>query len=130
MRRITIRRSKNKPLTFSGTLLGEVSTRHRRERWTELRLYRVERSTIGGDAVELLDSYTPSEGSYVAEQVGRSLIDGEIDRVKAWPCRTKQQVREALGDGPLARELYTQAGFNGAESVGPQAGHEDERTDR
>lgn len=121
MKRYLIRRSRNKPLSFSGTLLAEVSTRHRRERWTELRIYRVERSTVGGEAVELLDSYTPSEGSFVAEQVGRTTVEGEIDRIKAWPCESVRHVREALGEGLLARELYMQAGFFGAESVDSQA---------
>lgn len=117
--RYTIRRNRHRPLVFTGVLLAEVSTRHRRERWTELRLYRTIRSTVGGDAVETAGTYTPSEGSYVCEQVGRSQIEGEIDRTQAWPCRTFDDIREALGDGPLARELYLQAGFFGADSVGP-----------
>lgn len=117
--RYAIRRTRHKPLVFSGEILAEVSTRNRRDRWTELRLYRTTRSTAEGDAVETAGTYTPSEGSYVAEQVGRTKVEGEIDRIKAWPCRTKRQVMDALGDGPLAQELYTQAGWFGAERVGP-----------
>ena len=117
--RWTIRRNRHKPLVFSGYMIAEVSTRNRRERWTELRIYRTTRSTVDGEGVEQSDSYTPSEGSFVCEQVGRSTIEGEIDRSKAWPCRTFAQIREVLGDGPLARELYHQAGFYGAESVNP-----------
>ncbi len=120
MTRYIIRRDRHKPLQFYGELIAEVSTRNKRDRWTELRLYRTELSTMEGNPVELSDSYTPSAGSYVAEQVGRSNKEGELDRRKAWPCRTFEQIREALGAGPLARQLYLEAGFYGADSVEPQ----------
>lgn len=119
MQRYKIRRERCKPLSFTGELLGEVSTRHKRDRWTELRIYQTSTSTLDGEAVELQGCYTPSAGSYVCEQVGRSSVDGEIDRCKAWPCRTLEQIREALGDGPLARQLYLEAGLCGADSVKP-----------
>ena len=119
MTRYKIRRDRHKPLAFSGELLAEVSTRHKRERWTELRLYQTQTSTLNGEEVETLGSYTPSAGSYVCEQIGRSSVDGEIDRCKAWPCRTLTDIKEALGDGPLAQQLYLEAGLYGAESVEP-----------
>ena len=117
MNRFKIRRDRHKPLTFTGELLAEVSTRHKRNRWTELRIYQTQTSTLDGEDVETLGSYTPSAGSYVCEQVGRSSVDGEIDRCKAWPCRTLTDIKEALGDGPLAQQLYLEAGLYGSESV-------------
>ena len=120
MERFHIRRDRHKPLQFSGELLAEVSTRNKRERWTELRLYQTSRSTCEGDEVETLGSYTPSAGAYVCEQVGCSSIEGEQNRRRAWPCRTFEQVKEALGDGPLAKQLYLEAGFYGTERVEPE----------
>ncbi len=120
MMRYRIRRDRHKPLQFTGELLAEVSTRNKRERWTELRLYRTAQSTLDGDPVDLRDSYTPSEGSYVCEQVGRTDVEGEMDRRKAWPCRTFAEIKEALGDGPLARQLYVEAGLYGTVRVEPE----------
>jgi len=121
MTRWKIRRDRHKPLTFTGEILAEVSTRHKRERWTELRIYKTSRSTANGDAVETEGGYTPSAGAYVCEQVGRSSVDGEIDRCKAWPCRTLDEIKDALGDGPLAQQLYLEAGLQGTERVEPQS---------
>ena len=102
MTHYTLKRDRDRPLTFVGNLLAGVSTRHRRDRWTELRLYRT------------------SDTGYVCEQVGRTLVEGEMDRSRAWPCRDFDEIREALGDGPLARQLYLEAGFYGADRVGPE----------
>jgi len=95
-----LRRFREPPLVFEGELIAEVTTKHPdRERWTELRVY-VTRS-----------------GTYVAEEVGRSLAYGESDRCGAFICRTQRDVERELGDGRLARELYTVAGFRGVERV-------------
>jgi len=106
-----LRRYRDVPLAFDGMLIGEVSTRFKRDRWTELRLYRCRPDML------------------VAEQVGRSTIEGEIDRCRAWVCENAGQVRKVLGDGSLARELYTQAGLDGTESVESAITKEDERTE-
>ena len=99
MNTFRILRDKECPLEFEGVLLGEVSTRHHRHRWTELRVYR----TRGG--------------SYVAEEFGGTEVEHEQHRTKAWACDIRQDVIDTLGDGPLALELYEVAGFNGVERV-------------
>ena len=111
MTRYTLRRDGEKPLAFNGKLVGEVSTRFKRDRWTELRLYL---TTIDSE-------WRPGPhgrlDAYVVEQVGRSKMDGEIDRCKAWVCRHERDVRSALGKGQLAQQLYLEAGLDGAEDV-------------
>jgi hypothetical protein len=131
MNRYKIRRDGLRPLEFSGSMVGEVSTRFKRERWTELRLYATAISTLDGAAVDTWGKHTPAAGSYVCEQVGRSTVDGEIDRCKAWVCHTIDDVKAVLGEGPLAQQLYLTAGLDGTESVQPSPSPTtEERTDR
>lgn len=98
---IRLRRDKEADLVMVGpVLLGEVSSqRPGVERWTELRLWRL-----------------PS-GGLVAEQVGRSRLDGERDRCRAWPCADHAEVVQRLRRGWLARELYAKLGIDDSERV-------------
>ena len=96
-----LKRDGDRPLVFEGEIVAEVSTRNRRIRWTELRLY------------EIVDY----GAEFVAEQVGRTDVEGELDRCKAFVCADSAGVRDAMGDGPLARQLYTEAGFDGVEDL-------------
>jgi hypothetical protein len=99
---IRLRRDKEADLVLVGpTLLGEVSSqRPGVERWTELRLWQL-----------------PS-GAFVAEQVGRSAVEGERDRCRAWVCEGHPEVVRRMRRGWLARELYKKLGMDGAERVG------------
>jgi hypothetical protein len=98
---IRLRRDRDADLVLVGpTLLGEVSSeRPGVERWTELRVWSL-----------------PS-GAFVAEQVGRSRIDGERDRCRAWHCANHAEVVYRLRRGWLALELYSKLGIDGAERV-------------
>jgi len=118
MNQYKIRRDGQRPLEFSGSLLGEVSTRYKRERWTELRLY----------ATTFFMQSGLEMSSYVCEQVGRSTVDGEIDRCNAWVCHSIDDIKAVLGDGRLAQQLYLTAGLDGTDSVQPSPTKE--RTDR
>lgn len=100
--RVQLKRDKKVPLVFDGELIAEVSTKHRRDRWTELRLYRLP-MTAGVE--------------YVAEQVGATSVDGELDRCTAFACHNAADVRRVIGTGPLARQLYKEAGFDGVEDL-------------
>ena len=77
------------------TLLAEATshTPHSR-RWAELRVWQTDK------------------GKLVAEQVGRTIIQGEDDRRNARVCKTPEQVRRWLGYGWLATVLYERLGWN------------------
>jgi len=99
MQEFQLRRDREAPLVFTGEMLAEVSTRAERPRWAELRLYRTR------------------SGAMVAEEVGKTTVDGECDRHKVWYCHDATDVRHNLGDGSLAKQLYLEAGLDGVESV-------------
>ena len=94
-----LKRDNQKPLSFMGKLLAAVSTRNTRQRWTELRLYRSEENIL------------------VAQEIARTRVDGELDRHKVWICQDESSLRSFVGDGPLASQLYLEAGLNGVESL-------------
>ena len=95
-----VTRDKRPPLVFVGWLRGEVSSRAAKARWTELRVYE-----------------TQKRGRFIAEQVGVTMIPGERTRRQAIVCETEDEVERFFGEGPLARELYLVAGFDGIEEV-------------
>ena len=128
--RYRIRRDRDRPLEFTGELLGEVTTRFKRERWTELRLFQTVASTLGGAAVTKEGSHTPEAESFVTEQVGASTVVGEVNRCKAWVCADEDEVRRCLGDGPLARQLYLESGLEGTENVSAPSPSGDDQGER
>lgn len=95
---VTLRRDGDAPLRFKGALMASVSTRNQRERWTELYLY---------------SSYHTE--TYVAQQIARTTVEGEMDRHTVWICTSAKDLRSRVGDGPLARQLYLEAGLDGIE---------------
>jgi hypothetical protein len=64
MTTFTLTRPGDVDLVFDGELLADLTSRDHpdQERWTEVRIYRT------------------ASGKYVAEQVGKSTVDGERDR--------------------------------------------------
>lgn len=101
MTSIRLRRDNDSDLIVEEATLvaGVTSAGPGRCRWTELRLWR----TAGG--------------KLVAEQVGRSSVDQERDRCKAWVCLSEAEVIERLGHGWLAHRLYEAAGIDDSERV-------------
>lgn len=102
---IRLRRDHEPDLLIEGAaLVAQVSSRgrggHNDDRWTELRLW-ISRA-----------------GKLVAEQVGRSAIEGERDRCRAWVCHDHADLIRYLRRGWLARELYAAAGIDDTEVVG------------
>jgi len=84
----------------SAVLVAEVSSKQAAAtRWTELRLWR------------------SGAGQFVAEQVGRSTLEGEVDRCRAWVCADATAVVAKLKHGWLARQIYAKAGIDDAEQV-------------
>jgi hypothetical protein len=81
-------------------LVAEVSSKTANaDRWTELRLWR------------------SAAGAWIAEQVGRSSIEGERDRCRAWVCADEREVAKRMNRGWLSRELLRAAGIDDAERV-------------
>lgn len=68
-------------LEFVGDVIADVSSRDEypdSPRWTEIRIYRT------------------ADERWVVEQVGRSVLPGEVDRVTAHECRAPARVRAVL----------------------------------
>lgn len=66
-------------LRFTGELLGSASSaREGKTRWAELRIFRTE------------------GGQYVVAGVGRTIVDGELDRFWARVCKTPDEVVDAI----------------------------------
>lgn len=81
-------------LEFEGHLVGSISSRIRdRDRWTELRLYK----TKGG--------------SFIAEEVGCSVVEQEINLTEAEVCKSEADVIAFFGDGWLAKRFYDEVGI-------------------
>lgn len=101
MPEIRLRRDREPDLVVEeAALLGEVSSRAPgRTRWTELRVWR------------------SGAGALIAEQVGKSEIEGERDRCRAWVCKDQAEVVERLGRGWLSHELFQKLGFDDSERV-------------
>lgn len=69
---VTLERTDDLPLAFAGKLVAEASSHHpAKDRWTELRLYRL----------------TDRDG-YVVESVGLSSVAGEVTLRSATVCPT------------------------------------------
>ena len=98
---LEVRRDGEAPVTFEGDKIGSVSTRHKRDRWTELHLWRVRNEGV----------------EYVAQQIAKTVVGGEIDRHQVWVCEDESDLRRSVGDGPLARQLYLESGLDGAVDV-------------
>lgn len=91
------RRDKQRePLAFTGRLRAEATTKGKRPRWVELRIYDVEQ---------------PASALFVLEEVAQTTVDGEEPRHKAWACVDEYQLRKRAGTGRLATYLYGLAGF-------------------
>ena len=103
--RVTLKRDRDRPLEFDGKLLAEVSTRHRRKRWTELRLYQVSQARLA------------ESKKWIAQEVARTTVTGEMDRHRAWCFDNEEEIRNEIGCGPLARQLYLEAGLDGVETL-------------
>lgn len=81
---VTLERDGRGPVEFDGERLARVSTfQPGKSRWTELSVWMV----------------VDSEYMWVVETIGRSELDGEVDRRDAIPCRTPEEVSEALSKG-------------------------------
>lgn len=79
MQTYTLKRDGDRSLVFDGELLGSGSSkRDDHSRWFEVRIYR----TVGGN--------------YIVAGVGRSTVEGEIDRYWADTCTTGHEVVRAL----------------------------------
>lgn len=70
---------------------GVSSDRPESDRWTELALFR----TV--------------DQSWVAREVGKSALPHETDLVTVHEAATDAELVDALGNGPLARDLYSRA---------------------
>lgn len=82
MDQVTLERDGKGPLQFTGFVLSEVSTEtQHKPRWTELTLWAVEDSDVA---------------FWVVEIVGRSDVEGEIDRRAATACSTVDEVVACL----------------------------------
>ncbi|MFY9341220.1 MAG: hypothetical protein WAT39_01940 [Planctomycetota bacterium] len=81
-------------------MIAEVSSREQgADRWTELRVWR------------------SGAGLFVAEQVGRTIVDGERDRCRAWVCQDHAEVVHRLRRKWLALKLYRAAGIDASERI-------------
>lgn len=85
---------------FQGELLADASNRYSKNpyngetRWNEIYLYK----TVGGNLV--------------AQTVGRSQWQGEVDRYKVKVCKTEQEVIDFLGFSDSAKHIYKEAGIS------------------
>ncbi len=75
-----LQRPAHADLLFTGELLADVSSKDnpRQSRWTEIRIYRT------------------TKGLYVTEDIGRSIVPNEKDRVSVHVCSTVDDLRVAL----------------------------------
>jgi hypothetical protein len=74
-----LHRENDVDIAFTGTLLADVSSRiDSAERWTEIRIYRTD------------------SNKYVVEQVGKSIVEDEVDRRKVHIVRTPDCIRKVL----------------------------------
>lgn len=96
---ILVARDNGKTLKFEGKLLASAQTIPQRGRFWELGVF----GTRGG--------------KFVAYKAGRSLWTGERDKIEALVFETPEAVQEFFGDNPLARTLYSRAGFDFFELV-------------
>jgi len=103
-----IERDGERPIKFTGELLGEVSSSSNNAssdysgqtgRWSILRLYRTQ------------------AGKYVCEQIGKTQWQGEHNRYSGAVCDTDQQVVDFFGLGWLAKELYDECDIDYSEIV-------------
>lgn len=99
-----IRRDDGPDLSFTGEMLGGVSTRldgrqRRRDPWIELKLYR------------------SKAGKYVCQRLDLSEVRPELIRRAAIVADSPQQVMGFFGYGDLAHELYVIAGLVPVEKV-------------
>lgn len=79
MTEFRVPRHNNLDLVFEGELLGFVSSQERGStRWSELRLYKTENNR------------------YVVEQVGKSAIPGEVDKINVRIADNPEEVKRAL----------------------------------
>jgi IS4 transposase len=78
-----LRRESQVDVQFEGELLADVSSREDDSaRWNEIRIY----SSV--------------KGTFIVENVGVSLVDGERDRSKVTICHGYEQIVAALQRGP------------------------------
>ena len=81
METYTLARSGGGPVHFDGWEIASISTNaDGKQRWTELTIYAVDSDN------------TP----WVVQTIGRSIVDGEVDRCDAIPCKNKADVIHAL----------------------------------
>lgn len=97
---ITLDNDNAPDVSFNGWLLADSSNRYEsgpyneRTRWMELSLYK----TAGGNLV--------------AQTVGRSLWQGEVDRYKVKICKTEQEVIDFFGFSDSAKNIYKKVGIS------------------
>ena len=86
---------------FDGHLIAQASSEPKddRKRWTELELYR----TV--------------TNRFVCVETGKSIVDGEHDRVTVDARNSEAEVIEFFGYGWLAKRLYAEAGIKATMSV-------------
>lgn len=101
----------NEPdIRFTGELMGSAASSDNQAmgsysysgqtgRWTELALYK----TRGG--------------KFICHQVGRTRWQGECDRFSGTVCDTLEEVKAFFGHRWLAKDLYADAGIDGAVEV-------------
>lgn len=95
-----VARDDESTLVFRGVRRAHVSSyRAGAKRWTELALWQ----TRGGNCI--------------AAEVGCTEVPGETTRSQAWVCKSREDLFKRLGKGPLARELYRNAGVEPEEFI-------------
>jgi len=95
MERIELLRDHDRDLRFNGHWVASASSRKTNDqpRWLEL------------------NAYVTAEGKYVAEGIGRTVVDGEVDRHWAYVYDTAEdfvdaQFRDAMRCANCGRDLY------------------------
>lgn len=104
MDKYTLRRDDGADVRLAGERIARVSSydtqRHGGDtRWTELDLYRT------------------AKGKLICHEIGRTIWQGERDRYAVHVCDNEAQLISALGQGWLAKALYSSAGIDAAEEV-------------
>lgn len=94
----SLKRDTGPDVAFYGEKIAEVDSRDykrgaRQERWTEMVMYK------------------SGSGKIVVSISGRSIVPGEVDRLKVKVCEDIEEVFKKVGFSHLAKALYEEAGI-------------------